>query len=123
MKKSSFVAMVLGTASAFLFALGMCMVLVQEWESFETGVVFGCAGLALGFITLLIWRKMAHKAPIRISGKRVLISVVGIAGALILGWGMCLCMVWDKMIIGIVIGLVGMVALLCLIPLTRGIKE
>ena len=30
MKKSSFVAMVLGTVSVVLFALGMCMALIPE---------------------------------------------------------------------------------------------
>ena len=31
MKKSSFIAMVLGTVSLMLFALGMCMALIPEW--------------------------------------------------------------------------------------------
>lgn len=42
-------------------------------------------------------------------------------GALLLGVGMCLTMVFGKMVLGIVIGLVGIVALLMLIPLTKGI--
>ena len=41
MKKSSFVAMVLGTVSGVLFALGMCMALLPEWDSFREGIVFG----------------------------------------------------------------------------------
>lgn len=43
-------------------------------------------------------------------------------GALLLGVGMSLSMVFGKMVIGIVIGLVGIVALLMLIPLTVGLK-
>ena len=35
MKKSNFVAMLLGTVSGMLFALGMCMVLISEWNSFK----------------------------------------------------------------------------------------
>ena len=42
-------------------------------------------------------------------------------GALLLGVGMCLSMVFGKMLLGIVIGLVGIVVLLMLIPLTRGV--
>ena len=41
MKKSSFVAMILGTVSGILFAIGMCMALIPEWESFNQGVMFG----------------------------------------------------------------------------------
>lgn len=123
MKKSSFVAMVLGTVSSLLFALGMCMVLIPEWGAFKPGIVFGCVGLLLALITLLVWRKMEHKQPIRVSGKAILTIIVGIIGALAFGVGMCFCMVWGKMIAGIVIGLIGIVILLCLIPLTKGIKE
>lgn len=123
MKKSNFVAMVMGTVSGVLFALGMCMAMIPEWNAFQPGLIFGAVGLVLGFITLIVWRRMEHKAPIKISGKAVLTSVVGILGALALGVGMCFSMVWDKMAMGIAIGLVGIVILLCLIPLTKGIKD
>ncbi len=123
MKKSSFVAMVLGTISGVLFALGMCMALLPEWNAFQPGIIFGCVGIVLGLITLIVWRKMTGKAPIQVSGKTILTIVVGIIGALALGVGMCFCMVWSKMILGIAIGLVGIVILLCLIPLTRGFAE
>ncbi len=123
MKKSSVVAMVLGTISAVLFALGMCMALIPEWDAFKPGIIFGCIGLLLGIITLIVWRKMEHKDPIHLSGRTILTIIVGVVGALGLGVGMCFTMVWDKMIIGIVIGLLGIVILLCLIPLIKGIKN
>ena len=123
MKKSSFVAMVLGTVSIVLFALGMCMALIPEWSAFKPGIAFGCAGLFLGLVTLIVWRKMEHKQPIHITGKAVLTAVVSMVGALALGVGMCFSMVWGKMITGVVIGLIGIVILLCLIPLTKGIKD
>lgn len=123
MKKSSLVAMMLGTVSGVLFALGMCMALIPEWDAFQPGIIFGCVGLLLGIVTLMIWRKMEHKAPIHISGKAILMILVGIAGALCLGVGMCFTMVWGKMALGIIIGLVGILVLLCLIPLTKGLKE
>lgn len=122
MKKSSFVALVLGTVSGVLFALGMCMAMLPEWNAFKPGVIFGCVGLILGLVTVIVWRKMEGKQPIRFSGKAVLTAIVGIVGALALGVGMCFCMVWGKMALGIVIGLMGIVALLALIPLTKGLK-
>lgn len=123
MKKSSFVAMVLGTVSVVLFALGMCMATIPEWNAFRPGIIFGCVGLVLGLITLIIWRKMEHKQPIRMNGKTVLSVIIGVVGALALGVGMCFSMVWGKLVMGIVIGLLGIVVLLCLIPLTKGIKD
>ena len=122
MKKSSFVAMILGTVSGVLFALGMCMVLLPEWNAFKPGVVFGSVGIVLGLITLFVWRKMEHKAPIKLNGRLVMVWVFGIVGALTLGVGMCLCMVWENIVLGTIIGLVGILLLLSLIPITKGIE-
>ncbi len=122
MKKSSFVAMMLGTAAGVLFALGMCMALLPEWNAFQPGVVFGAVGIVLGLITLLVWRRMEHKAPIRICRRMFLLTALGIIGALTLGVGMCFCMVWENIVLGTGIGLMGILLLLSLIPITKGIK-
>lgn len=122
MKKSSFVALVMGTISGMLFALGMCMALLPEWNAFTQGIIFGCLGIVFGLITLFVWRKMEKKAPIKISGKGVLAIVVGIVGALLLGVGMCFVMVWEKLAVGILVGIVGILALISLIPIVNGFK-
>lgn len=122
MKKSSFVAMMLGTVSGVLFALGMCMALLPEWNAFKPGVVFGTVGIILGIITVLVWRKMEGKAPIKLNGRVVMFSIFGIIGALILGVGMCFCIIWENIVLGTLIGLVGILLLLSLIPISKGIK-
>ena len=99
------------------------MALIPEWNAFQPGIIFGCVGLLLGLVTLVVWRRMEHKEPIHITGKAVLTALVGIAGALALGVGMCFSMVWGRMVVGIVIGLIGIVVLLCLIPMTRGMTD
>ena len=121
MKKSNFVALILGTIGVVFFALGMCMALLPEWGMFNQGIVCGVIGLVVLLITALVWRKMEGKAPIKLNGKTVAAVVVGVLGALLLGVGMCLSMVFGQMVLGIVIGLVGIVVLLMLIPLTKGI--
>lgn len=122
MKKSSFVAMMLGTVSGVLFALGMCMALLPEWNAFRPGIVFGAVGIVLGLITLIVWRKMEGKAPIKLNGRMIALAALGIVGALTLGVGMCFCMVWENIVLGTVIGLVGILLLLALIPITKGIQ-
>ena len=122
MKKSSFVALILGIISGLFFALGMCMAMIPEWNAFRPGIIVGCVGIVFALITVFVWRKMEHKQPIKISGKAVLTAVVGIVVALALGVGMCFTMVWGNMILGIVVGLVGIVILICLIPLCKGLK-
>ena len=122
MKNSSFTALLLGTLSGVLFAIGMCMALIAEWNAFTPGVVLGCAGVVLGIATMLIWRKMEHKAPCHLSGRHVRAVLLGVAGAMLLGVGMCFCMVWQRMLPGMLIGVVGIVLLVCLIPLLTGVK-
>jgi len=124
MKKSSFVAMILGIIGGVFFALGMCMVLLPDWGMLQQGIVMGVIGVVVLLADLLIWRKMTGKEPIEISGKTVGTVVVGIIGALLLGVGMCLVLLdSSKMVLGIVVGVIGIVALLMLIPLTKGIHD
>lgn len=122
MKKSSFVAMILGTISGVFFALGMCMALLPEWGMRTQGIVCGVIGLVLGLVTLIIWRRMEGKSPVKVSSKLIGKGLLGVVGALMLGVGMCLSMVFSQMLVGIVVGVIGIVVLLMLIPLTKGIK-
>lgn len=123
MKKSTFVAMILGTIGGILFALGMCMALIPEWDAFRPGVVMGVIGAAVLLVMVIVWRRMENKAPVKLSGKTIGAVLIGIAGALLLGVGMCLTMVWSGyMVAGIIVGIVGIVVLLSLIPFVRGLK-
>ena len=122
MKKSSFIALILGTVSGVLFALGMCMALLPEWNSFTAGIIFGIIGIVLGIITVLVWCKMENKKIPKMNGKNVLRILYAIVAALVLGIGMCLCLVWQKIIVGTLVGLLGIIMLIALIPMIKGIK-
>ena len=89
---------------------------------FRPGVVMGCAGLVVLLATVAVWRKMENKAPIRLTGKTIFTVVLSIVGALLLGIGMCFTMVWGNMVLGIIIGIVGIVASLSLIPIIKGLR-
>ena len=122
MKKSSFVALLMGTVSGVLFALGMCMALLPEWDAFMEGVIFGGIGLVLGVITLLVWCRMENKKLPKMNGKNAFRIVYAIVAVLILGTGMCLCLVWEQFVWGTLVGLLGIVMLIALIPIIKGIQ-
>lgn len=123
MTKKNFISLILGTIGGILFALGMCMAMLPEWGAFTQGIVIGCIGLVVLLIMLAVRRKMEGKPVIvKLSGKTVGTIILGVAGALVLGIGMCMVMIWEMLVPGIVVGLVGIVLLLCLIPLVKGLK-
>ena len=55
MKKSNFIALILGTIGTVFFALGMCMALIAEWEMRQQGTICGVVGLVVLLADLLIW--------------------------------------------------------------------
>jgi len=122
MRKSSFIALVMGTVSGVLFSLGMCMALLPEWNAFTEGVIFGGIGLILGIITLLVWCKLEHRKLPKMNGKNVIRTIYGVVAALILGVGLCLCLVWEQIVWGTLVGLLGIIMLIALIPMIKGIK-
>lgn len=122
MKKKNFVSMIMGTIGGILFAIGMCMCLLPEWNAFSQGVVAALVGLVLLLVMLLVRRKMEGKPTIELNGKAIGTVALGIIGALVLGVGMCLVMVWNMLIPGIIVGIVGIILLLSLIPICKGLK-
>ncbi len=122
MKRSSFVALIMGTVSGVLFALGMCMALLPEWDAFTEGVIFGSIEILFGIITFFVWCKMEKKTLPKMSGKNILRIIYVIIAALVLGVGMCMCLVWQQIVWGTLVGLLGIVMLIALIPMIKGIK-
>ena len=124
MEKRNFVTLVLGTVGGLVFALGMCMCLLPEWNMFHVGV--GCT--AVGFValiaTVIAYRKMSGATPIKVNSKILGKIVYAVISSLILGLGMSMIMVFEEMLLlGIVVGIVGIVMLLFLIPICVGLKD
>ena len=105
-----------GSAAAVLIglvgAIGLGIGLVNCLQAVTVfGLAVGIAGIVLILVSILMARKAAGKAAIPFNGKLVLAYSVGILGALILGVGMCLTMVWGSsyLVPGIIVGCVGLI--------------
>lgn len=121
MKKSDFISLVAGVVGGLLFSIGLCMCLLPEWNAFNAGVII----TAIGAVVLLILvgvRCAKSGKKLKINWKLTGKILFGTLGALVLGLGMCMIMVWDMMLLGIAVGVVGIVLLLCLIPMCVGLK-
>lgn len=123
MTKKNFITLILSTVGGILFALGMCMAMLPEWNVFMQGVVVGCVGILVLIAMILVRHKMGGTSiTVKLTAKTIGTIILSIAGTAALGFGMCLVMVWNNMVLGIVLGIVGIVLLLCLIPMVKGLK-
>lgn len=122
MKKKDFITLILSVVGGLLFALGMCMALVPEMGTITQGSVVGSVGLVVLLAMIIVRRKMDGKPAVVFNGKIIGITLYSIFSAAIFGAGMCLVLVSSQMLWGIVVGIVGIVLLLCLIPICKGLK-
>lgn len=130
MKKETLLEIILGTIGGLIFAIGMCMCLIPEWNMFRTGVVV----TIIGFIVLLgiipVYRS-AHpkkeKEHKEINWGIVLTWTVGVIGSLIMGFGMSKILVGNAsttdMVIGMITGVVGLVICVLNYPVYAYIKS
>ena len=122
MKKKDFVTLVMGIVGTLVFGMGLCMCLIPEWNAFKPGVAVTAVGLiALLALVIVNWLK-AGRPMLHVSGKMAARIAVGAVGTLAFGFGMCMVMVWQMFIPGIIVGIAGIVLLLLLIPMIAGLK-
>lgn len=122
MKKKDYITLLLSVVGGLLFALGMCMATVPEMGTVTGGVILGLIGLAVLLAMVIVRRKMDGKPAIVFNAKAIGITLYSIFSAAVFGAGMCLVLVSAQMVWGIVVGVVGIVLLLGLIPLCKGLK-
>ena len=88
MTKKNFMFLVLAVVGGLLFALGMCMCLLPEWNAFTPGVVVTALGaLVLLAIALVRWI-MAGKPIAKVNWNKVGKIAYCVVAALVLGAGM-----------------------------------
>ena len=123
MTKKNFLFLVLTVVGGLLFAMGMCMCLLPEWNAFAPGVVVAALGaLVLLAIGLVRWI-MAGKPMAKVNWPLVGKAAYCVVSLLVLGAGMAMIMAYDGLMIpGMIVGVVGIVLLLGLIPVFKGLK-
>ena len=123
MKKSQFIALLVGVVGSLLFSVGMCMCLLPEWNAFNAGVIAAAAGAVILLVLAIVCRVKSGKPAKKINWKLVGKIAYGTLSALVLGAGMAMIMELNMMLWGIIVGIAGIIMLLCLIPMCVGFRK
>ena len=129
MKKETLLEIILGTIGGLIFAIGMCMCLIPEWDLLIPGIVTGIIGFIILLSIIPIYRKSHPKVQKErnIDWGLVLTFVVGIVGSLVMGFGMSMIMVGDPsksdLIIGMITGIIGLLVCVLNYPVYAYIKS
>ena len=130
MKKETLLEIILGTIGGLVFAIGMCMCLLPEWNMFKAGVITTIIGFIILLCIIPVYRA-AHPKKVKENKPTdwgiVLTWTVGIVGSLIMGFGMSKILVGDAstsdMIVGLITGVVGLIICVLNYPVYAYIKS
>ena len=128
MKKETLLELIFGTIGGLVFAIGMCMCLIPEWDLFKVGVVVAILGFIILLCIIPVYRKNhPKKEHTPINWGIVFTWFVGIVGALVMGFGMSKVMVGDPsktdLLIGIITGIVGLLICVFNYPIYSYLKS
>ena len=128
MKKETLLEIILGTIGGLIFAIGMCMCLIPEWNLLVPGIVVSIIGFIILLFIIPIYRKehpKKERGPIDYG--IVFTWSIGIVGSLIIGFGMSKILVegssQSNFIVGLITGVVGLIICVLNYPIYSYIKS
>ncbi|MBO5477617.1 MAG: hypothetical protein J6A15_07695 [Clostridia bacterium] len=127
MKKETLLEIILGTVGGLIFAIGMCMWLIPEWNMFVPGVIVSAVGFLVLLAIIPIYRSTHPKKTSKPIDTGLLATwIIGVVGSLIMGFGMSRIMVGEAstadMIVGLITGVVGLIICVLNYPIYAYLK-
>ena len=127
MKRETLLQIILGTIGGLIFAIGMCMCLITEWNMFAAGVIVAIVGFIILLFIIPVYRSTHPKKSHEPIDKGLLLTwIIGVVGSLIMGFGMSKVMIGDAsgadMVVGLITGIVGLIICVLNYPIYSYIK-
>ena len=128
MKKETLLEIILGTIGGLIFAIGMCMCLLPEWNLFTAGVITTIVGFFLLLCIIPVYKKSHPKKEHKpVNWGIVATWIIGVIGSLTMGFGMSKILVGNAstadMIVGLITGVVGLIVCVLNYPIYAYIKN
>lgn len=127
MKKETLLEIILGTVGGLVFAIGMCMSLIPEWDLFKAGIVVAIIGFIILLCIIPVYRSNHPKKEHgKVNYGIVFTWLFGIVGVLVMGFGMSKVMVGEPsktdLLIGIGTGIIGLLVCVFNYPIYSYLK-
>ena len=128
MKKDTLLEIILGTIGGLVFSFGMCMCLIPEWNLFVVGVVTAIVGFIILLCIIPIYKKTHPKKEHKPIDKGLLCTwIIGVVGALVMGFGMSKVLVENASqsdtILGMIFGIIGLLVCVLNYPIYSYLKS
>ena len=128
MKKETLLEIILGTIGGLIFALGMCMCLIPEWNMFTAGVIVAIIGFIILLCIIPVYKSTHPKKERKPIEKGLLLTwTVGVVGSLIMGFGMSRIMITGAetadMVVGLITGIIGLIICVLNYPIYSYLKN
>lgn len=127
MKRDTLLEIILGTIGGLVFAIGMCMCLIPEWDMFTVGVVVAIIGFIVLLCIIPVYRKEHPKRDHKPIDKGLVLTwIIGVIGALVMGFGMSKVLVEGAgkgdILIGMICGIIGLLVCVLNYPIYSYLK-
>ncbi len=128
MKKETLLEIVLGTIGGLIFALGMCICLIPEWNMMVGEIIASIIGFIILLCIIPVYRKSHPKTKVKKQTDWGIIAtfIIGLIGVLTMGFGMSKIMIDSAsktdMIIGLITGIIGLIVCVLNYPIYSYIK-
>ncbi|HEM3538793.1 hypothetical protein ACS6Y3_06265 [Streptococcus suis] len=122
MKKRDFISLIAYTVSLLVLALGMCFYTLPEWEMTTLGMPLSVAGLLLLALSWVLQRKLAGKGAPKFDWKQIVKVIYCVFALLVFGGGFAL-VTTGNFVLGLILGLVGLILVIGMIPVTVSLKN
>lgn len=126
MKKNTLIEIILGTVGGVVTTIGMCMCLVDEWDMMKNGIIVGIIGIFILLCIYPVYRKSHSSYNKQINRSLLVAIIIGIIGALVMGFGMSKCLIdstESDMILGIIVGTIGLLVCVLDCPIYLYMKK
>ena len=122
MKKRDFMSLIAYTVSLLVLALGMCFYTLPDWGMASIGMPLAIVGLVLVLLSWVLQRRLAGKGAPNIDFRLVAKVVYSVVALLVFGGEFAL-ITAGNFVLCLALGLIGLVLIIGIIPVTVGLKN